>query len=156
MKRIRHASILVLFAALALLTGCAQRWQINVGADLATYVASAQWMFEHTPPGLPKNATFLGGYYDPEDGSITLNEQLHEWQLARVYVHELGHAFDHQRPADLWELMARYQSPGFGFNPHPDDEAEYTRAALQAMPDPYDTHRAIEAARAAAAAEGTP
>jgi len=148
MKRIAP----ILFVIL-LLTGCGHRWQVNHGADLATYVASSQWMFERIPAGTPKATAFLGGYYDPADGSITLNEQLHGWDLARVYVHELGHDWDHQRPADLWELMARYQAPDFDFNPHPDDQAEYHRAALLEYPDPADAQRAKDAARAATAAD---
>ena len=118
--------------------GCGSRTQINPGADLAIYTGSTQWMHERKP-GPKWQLTYLGGYYDPEDGSITVNEQSHEWALVRIFVHELGHAWDHQKPVDLWELMARYQAPGFDFNFHPDQRdieraRDAARAATEANP----------------------
>jgi hypothetical protein len=120
--------------ALLLTVGCGSRTQINPGADLAIYSGSPQWMFQHIPAGTYKGDARLDGYYSPADGSITISEQLHNWALARVLIHELGHAYDHQRPVDLWELMARYQAPAFDFNFHPEQR---------------DVQRAIEAARQA-------
>lgn len=139
---------------LLFLVGCdGSRSRLNDGADLATYSASPQWMFQHIPAGLPKGQVRLDGYYDPDDGSITISEQLHGWMLARTYAHELGHAWDHQRPADIWELLARYQSPDFSFNPHPDEQLVYSKAALLEIPSPTAVQRALQAARDAAAVE---
>ncbi len=104
--------------AVLLLTGCGDRTQINPGADLAVYQADAQWMFRTLPPGCNKATTVRLGYYSPSDGSITLSEQLRGYGIARVFAHELGHAYDHQRPRDLWELLDRYQADRFDFNQH--------------------------------------
>lgn len=151
-------SLILLAATLLMGVGCdGSRTRLNVGGDLAVYEGSTQWMFQRIPAGRDKATSFVGGYYDPQDGSITINEQLRGWGFAIVFTHELGHAFDHQRPADIWELLARYSAPGFDFNFHPDDEVEYQRAALLEIPNPADIPRALEAARAAqAAAEAKP
>jgi hypothetical protein len=129
-----------LLAILVLLTGCgSSRTQINHGADLAVYVGSTQHMFDRIPAGVYKGDARLNGYYSPADGSITISEQLHGWSLVRTFVHEFGHAFDHQRPSDIWELMARYQAPRFDFNFHPDQSdieraRDAARAATEANP----------------------
>lgn len=146
--------IIIAIAALAV-AGCGSRTQINPGADLAVYVGSTQWM-HGLKPGHKGAPTYLGGYYDPADGSITVNEQSHGWELAIVFSHELGHAWDHQQPADLWELLARYSAPGFSFNFHGAESVERGRAYMDTMPDPIDVQRAVEAAREAAAAEAKP
>ena len=101
-----------------LLTGCDSRTRLNPGADLAVYEADPQWMFRTLPEGYDKATTIRLGYYSPADGSITLHEQLRGLGAARVFAHELAHAYDHQKPRDLWELLARYQSVDFDFNPH--------------------------------------
>lgn len=147
--------LLVACITVALLAGCGSRTQINPGADLAVYVGSAQWMHA-LKPGHKGAPTYLGGYYDPEDGSITVNEQSHGWALARIFVHEIGHAYDHQKPVDLWELMARYESPNFSFNFHDAESIERGRGYMDTIADPLDVRRAIDAAREAAAAEARP
>ena len=98
--------------------GCAERTRLNPGAQLSVYEANTQWMFETLPAGCNKATTVRLGYYSTSDGSITLNEQLRGYAAARVLVHELSHAYDHQKPRDMWELLARYQSVDFNFNPH--------------------------------------
>jgi hypothetical protein len=95
-----------------LLIGCGDRTRLNPGADLAVYIGSTSHMDTHRPPVL--------GYYSLTDGSITLSEQLRGMGIARTFAHELAHAYDHQKPRDLWELLARYQSDRFDFNPHKD------------------------------------
>lgn len=149
-----------LFAALAvlLLVGCSgSRTRLNPGADLAWYEGSAQWMFDHLPPGCNRATAFLGGYYDPTDGSITTNEQLNRTGFFRVGMHELGiHAFNHQKPADMEELMRRYESPAFSFGFHYEEERQAAKQYLDTIPDPLAVQRAIEAARQAAAAEAKP
>lgn len=118
------------------LTACGSRAQINYGADLAVYSGSPQWMWDHLPPGVDRQVAVLKGYYSTEDGSITISEQLDRWETARVFAHELAHAYEHQRPADMWELLLRYQSDRFDFNLHPEQR---------------DQMRAMDAARKAAA-----
>jgi hypothetical protein len=104
--------------AVLLLTGCDTRTRLNPGADLAVYVGSTAHMESHRPAGAPLATSQVLGYYSTRDGSITLSEQLRGYGIARVFAHELGHAFDHQKPRDLWELLGRYQSADFDFNPH--------------------------------------
>ena len=111
--------ILPLLAVL-LLTACDSRTRLNPGADLAVYVGTTAHMDTHRMPGESVATTQVLGYYSPSDGSITLNEQLRGYGIARTFAHELAHAFDHQKPRDMWELLARYQSPTFDFNPHKD------------------------------------
>ena len=109
---------LSLLICAVLLTGCADRVRLNPGADLAVYVGSTAHMDAHRPPGAPMATSQVLGYYSPRDGSITLSEQLRGMGIARVFAHELAHAEEHQKPRDLWELLARYQSVDFDFNPH--------------------------------------
>jgi len=111
--------LLATLLALLALTGCGSRTQINFGAQRAVYVGSVQHMFDHIPPGIPKADAKLNGYYSPCDGSITINEQLDKWETARVFAHELAHAADHQKPVDMWELLALYEGKHFSFNLHP-------------------------------------
>jgi hypothetical protein len=137
LARSSMACALCLFALFSL--GCSDRTRINNGADLAIYVGTPQHMFDHIPAGVYKGNARLDGYYSPADGSITISEQLHGWSLVRTFVHEFGHAADHQRPSDIWELMARYQAPGFDFNFHPDQcdierARDAARAATEANP----------------------
>ncbi len=103
--------------AVLLLCGCDSRTRLNPGADLAVYVGSTDHMAYHP---LNQRNGMLMGYYCYDDGSITLNEQLRGYGIARVFAHELAHAFDHQQPKDMWELLSRYQSRDFDFNPHKD------------------------------------
>lgn len=109
---------LTLLICALFIVGCGSRTQINYGADLAVYVGSSQHMFECIPKGIDKSVYVLHGYYSPDDGSITISEQLNRFAMARVFAHELAHAYDHQKPRDMWELLARYQSTDFDFNPH--------------------------------------
>lgn len=140
--------ILLAITALALV-GCGSRTQINPGADLAVYVGSTQWMHERKP-GHKGNPSFYGGYYDPEDGSITVSERAHEWMLAGIFAHELiGHAWDHQKPRDGWELLARYHSPAFQLLTHSQEQIEAGREFMAQCPDPLDVKRALEAGRLA-------
>jgi len=108
-------------AILALaLVGCGSRTRLNPGADLAIYQGSTAHMHETLPAGVDHATTTRLGYYSPSDGSITLHEQLRGLAAARVLAHELAHAYDHQKPRDIWELLIRYQAPGFDFNLHPE------------------------------------
>lgn len=109
---------LALIICAVLLTGCADRVRLNPGADLAVYSGSTQHMSDKIPAGVYKPDAIIYGYYSPADGSITLHEQLRGLGAARVFAHELAHAYDHQQPRDMWELLARYQSVDFDFNPH--------------------------------------
>lgn len=139
--------ILLAVAALAFV-GCGSRTQINPGADLAVYVGSTQWMHERKP-WHKGNPSFFGGYYDITNGSITVNEQLHGWALVGVFTHELlGHAWDHQRPRDGWELLARYHSPAFQLLTHSQEQIE-TGREMMAEPNPVHVRLALEAARRA-------
>ena len=113
--------------AILLLCGCGERVQLNPGADLAIYSGSTAHMHATLPPGLDRATSIRLGYYSPTDGSITLHEQLRGLGAARVFAHELAHAFDHQKPFDVWELLLRYQSADFNFNLHA-QEADIKRA----------------------------
>lgn len=113
----RHASALALLllaaAALLPLGGCAgTRTRLNPGAELGWYVADSAWMFQHIPEGKQRApGAALRGYYDPANGDITISDQLQGYALVQCCFEELGHARDHQRPATLWELIRRYQTP---------------------------------------------
>jgi hypothetical protein len=113
---------LILLICTISLIGCTgSRTRINYGADLAVYEASPQWMFDHMPPGTPRGASRFYGYYDPTDGSITLNEQNTKWTAVRIFNHEFTlHAIPHQKPVDATELLLRYHSPSFDFILHPE------------------------------------
>jgi len=148
----------ILFTAL-LSTGCDNsrdnsRTRLNPGADLALYEASPTWIWENTPR---QYGSRTYGFYDPADGSITIDKTLTCWGKAKVLNHEMtGHGFDHQWPRDGWELMARYSAPGFDFLQHPEAEAAEIQAYLDTVPDPVDVQRAQAAAAAAAALETSP
>jgi hypothetical protein len=113
----RHTSALALFllalATLLPLGGCSgSRTRLNPGADLGWYVADSAWLFNHIPPGVQRTpGSRLDGYYDPANGDIVISEQLHGMRLVNAAFEELSHANDHQRPASLWELIRRYQTP---------------------------------------------
>jgi len=109
---------LIVAISFILLSGCYSRTRLNNGADLAVYYGSTQHMSDKIPAGVYKPNAMVYGYYSPADGSITLHEQLRGLGAARVFAHELAHAYDRQKPRDLWELLARYQSVDFDFNPH--------------------------------------
>lgn len=130
---------LTLAIATLALAGCGQRTQINPGADLAVYVGSTAHMHAKIPPGHNRATSAIWGYYSPADGSITISEQLRGVGIARTFAHELAHAFDHQRPDDLWDLLVRYQSPEFNFNLH-GEHRDVVRAVSAAR------HAASEAA----------
>ena len=102
----------IILAALAL-AGCDQR--MNPGADLAVIriqQADMQRRFAQSP------FHRVCGAYSHKDGTIYLAAGLSADEQIATFAHELAHAFDHQKPRDLWELLARYQSPDFDFNPH--------------------------------------
>jgi hypothetical protein len=110
---------LIIAIAVLLLAGCDSRMRLNPGADLAVYVGSTDHMDNHRPEWATMSQQVLG-YYSLTDGSITLSEQLRGMGIARVFAHELAHAYDHQRPRDVWELLSRYQGRDFDFNLHKD------------------------------------
>lgn len=116
---------LAILALIVLLAGCADRTRLNPGADLAVYRASAAYMDALRPPTPTYAIPIIRGAYNHEDGSIYLREGMSRTQTALTFAHELAHAFDHQRPRDLWELLRRYNgrkpsddSDGFDFNFH--------------------------------------
>lgn len=113
----RHTPTLLLLltcAAALLLGGCTgSRTRLNPGAELGWYVADSAWMFSHTAPHQRTPTSRLDSYYDPANGDIVVSEQLHGMLLVAKSMEEIGHAVDHQRPATLWQLLRRYQAPGF-------------------------------------------
>jgi len=142
----RHLIPILTMSVLAF-AGCAgSRTQINPGAELAIYVGSTQYMFDKMPAGLIKMHHVNEGFYDPTDGSITINEQLRGWGFTTKLMHEMNlHAYDHQR-VSIMELMQRYESPSFSFNFHDPESVERGRAYLATFPDPLAVKRALEAA----------
>lgn len=140
---------LILLAVTVLaFVGCGPvRTRLNHGADLAVYEASPEWFYENMPRRVGRR---WFGFYDPTDGSITIDRTLSPWGKARVFSHEMtGHGVDHQNPKDGWELLARYHSPAFKLLTHSEDQLELSRDWLASYPDPVDVRRAVEAARQA-------
>jgi hypothetical protein len=137
MNRIRHASILVLFAALALLTGCAASPRVlNEGA-------AGPWKVTLSSVART-NADFAGdqtaglttvGFCDHAAREIRLSWDRCQQDLAADAMHELGHKIEREFPR-IWVHLDAMDAPGF---PCGSDEL----------------HAALRAA-AAAAAEGTP
>ena len=109
---------LAVVISLVCMVGCARTTQVNYGAELPIYMASPQFMFEAIPAGVQKNYAMLRGFYYKPTGAIYSHEGMSPAQTMRTFAHELAHAYDDQRPADMWELLRRYHSPRFDFNFH--------------------------------------
>ncbi len=120
--------------AVLLLCGCDSRTRLNPGADLAVYIGSTQYMHSRLPPGASRDSALLGGFYDPANGDIVLNEQLRGAGWIQVWSDELQHAYAHQRPADLIELLRRYESPDFRLIAHGKEEIAILNALCASYP----------------------
>ena len=125
---------LAMLICAVLLTGCADRVRLNPGADLAVYVGSTQYMHQRITEGNLRAYTRLDGFYDPANGDIVLNEQLRGIGWIQGWSDELQHAYAHQRPADLIELLRRYESPGFQLIAHGDEEIAILNALCATYP----------------------
>lgn len=140
--------------AMLLPPGCgaleSSRRQINPGAELGIYVGTTQYMWERSGANRATGGKAKMGFYDPTDGSVTISEQVRGWGVFIVPMHELGiHAFDHQKPRDMAELLRRYESPSFSFYFHSDEDRAESQKLLAEFPDPHAVHQALEAARKA-------
>lgn len=140
--------------AMLLLPGCgalvSSRRQLNPGAELGIYVGTTQYMWERSGANRAAGDGAFSGLYDPEDGSVTISEQVRGWGVFTVPMHELGiHAFDHQKPRDMVELLRRYESPSFSFGFHSDEDLAEAQEYLDTVPDPLAVKRALEAGRSA-------
>jgi hypothetical protein len=124
---------ILIVLAVVLLTGCGDRTRLNPGADLAVYIGSAQWMHERKP-GPSYGPAQLLGYYDPSNGDITISEQVRGTGFIQVWSDELQHAYAHQRPADLLELLRRYESPGFKLIAHTPEDIAVLNAMCASLP----------------------
>lgn len=109
-----------------LLVGCGSRTQINPGAPRAVYIGSTQHMAGKIPAGVYKGHAYVSGSHSRIDGSITVNEQLHEWRLVEVWTHELvRHAVtkwlkDHNGKWDPDAFLKQYEGRGLNFNLYPE------------------------------------
>lgn len=140
--------------AMLLLPGCSalesSRRQLNPGAELGIYVGTTQYMWERSGSCRAAGGPVQRGIYDPTDGSVTIGEQVRGWGVFTVPMHEIGiHAYDHQKPRDMVELLRRYESPGFSFGFHSDEDRALSLELLAEYPDPHAVHMALEAARQA-------
>lgn len=120
--------------AIALLAGCGSRTRINPGADLAVYIGSSQYMHSRITAGRLRADTRLDGFYDPANGDIVLNEQLRGIGWIQVWSDEIQHAYAHQQPADLIELLRRYESPSFRLIAHSKEEIAVLNALCATYP----------------------
>jgi hypothetical protein len=125
---------ILIVLAIVLLTGCGDRTRINHGADLAVYIGSTQYMHSRLPPGSSHDSARLLGFYDPANGDIVLNEQVRGVGWIQVWSDELQHAYAHQQPADLIELLRRYESPNFRLIAHGKEEIAILNALCATYP----------------------
>ena len=132
----RFSPILPILPILAVLflTGCGDRTRLNPGADLAVYIGSTQYMHSRIPEGSLRAYARLDGFYDPANGDIILNEQLRGVGWIQVWSDELQHAYAHQQPADLIELLRRYESPDFRLIAHGKEEIAILNALCASYP----------------------
>jgi hypothetical protein len=124
----------LLVSIVLLCAGCGGRTRINTGADLAVYIGSTQYMHSRITEGNLRAYSRLDGFYDPANGDIVLNEQLRGVGWVQVWSDELQHAYAHQRPADLIELLRRYESPDFKLIAHGKEEIAILNALCATYP----------------------
>lgn len=125
---------LILLVCALFTIGCDSRTRLNPGADLAVYVGSTQYMHQRITEGNLRAYARLDGFYDPANGDIVLNEQLRGVGWIQVWSDELQHAYAHQRPTDLIELLRRYESPDFRLIAHGDEEIAILNALCATYP----------------------
>lgn len=142
--------LIILSLLILSLAACGvSRTRVNPNGDLAAYEADPEWFWYNCPR---KYGTRVLGCYDHEDGSVTWDRTLSPIRKMLVFNHEvMGHAWDHQKPEDGWALMARYHDPVyFPLLTHPQEEIDQIRAYADAVPDPLEVKRAMDAAKEAA------
>jgi len=125
--------------AVLLLTGCGDRTRLNPGSELAVYIGSTQYMHARLPEGALRWSSRLDGFYDPANGDIVLSEQLRGVGWIKTWSDELHHAYSHQHPAGLIELLRRYESPDFRLIAHSDEEIAISITLFASLPPPDPT-----------------